>query len=254
MSGRCARALAKLAAVLALFALLAPAVARADEAARQRALELYDRGKASFQAGRFEESLGWLEQAYAVEPAPVLLYNMGRAHEARGDLGAAIAAYDRYLRQAEQVPDRAAIEAHLVALRAQLAERERPAAPSAAARRSVDAPPAPSASSPSATPWVVAGVGVAGVGAGVVLGVLALAQHDDAQAAAQADAPALQGRAEDLGTASTVALVVGGVVAGAGISWALVDGLGSGAPSARARGTGPRLAVGPLSISLRGAF
>jgi tetratricopeptide (TPR) repeat protein len=254
MRGRRGRAPALLAAALAICALLAPGAARADEAARQRALELYDRGKASFQAGRFEESLGWLQQAYAIEPAPVLLYNMGRAHEAKGDLAAAVSAYDRYLREAEQVPDRAAIEAHLVALRAQLATRERPTAQPIAAAPPGDATPAPPEASPSAVPWVLAGVGVAGVGAGVVLGVLALGKHDDAQAAAQAEGPALQGSAEDLGTASTVALVVGGVVAGAGISWGLVDVFGTGAPSARARAPSTRVALGPLSFSLRGCF
>ncbi len=46
---------------------------------------------------RFEEALGLLDNAYRRDPVPVLMYNMGRVNEKKGDLPEAKKAYERYL-------------------------------------------------------------------------------------------------------------------------------------------------------------
>lgn len=215
--------------------------ARADQAAHKRALDLFDLGKIAYQEGRFADAVALLERAYAIEPAPVLLYNMARAYEGSGNFEKAIDAYARYLAQAEKMPDRPAIEARVESLRGAVAEKERLARErdEANARRARTPPPlgsreagdAPSdrPSDPSPAPWIIAGVGGAGLAAAAIVGGVALAKHGDAtDAPDQRGAFDLQSSAEDLGLASTVLFVAGGAVAAVGVTWGIIDVASSG--------------------------
>lgn len=235
--------------------------------AEDRAVRLYERSEALYQEGRFDEAIELLREAYATFPDPTLLYNLARAEEARGDLGPAIEAYERFLAAAPDSPDRGAIEGRIASLRQQVAERERLAEE---ARREEEArrraeerlarerarererPPPPPPNGVSPLPWIVAGVGVAGIATGAVFGAFALARHDDATAEpSQVESDRLQKEAESFATMSTVALVAGAILTAGGVTWGVLDLVGAGGDEASAAA---RLELAPTGVRLSGAF
>jgi tetratricopeptide (TPR) repeat protein len=250
--------LAKAARFVCLVALLGavglpPAAAFADES-RAQALALFDEGKKAYQEGRFEDAATLLDRAYALHPEPVLLYNLARAREGMGQLDAAIVAYEKYLREAGNIPDRGAIEGKVGMLKRDVAEKKRLAAERDAAMRLPDPPKPPppppeESSAPLAWPWVIAGVGAAGLAVGGALGGVALAKSADAEATpAQADAFAMRADAEDLALGSTIALIAGGAVLAGGFIWGIVDLTSSPEKPAAA------LWVGPARVGFSAAF
>lgn len=230
---------------IALIVLLAlpPRLAFADGAEdRARAIELFRSSQGAYDEGRFAEAADMLEEAYRLDPNPILLYNLARARESAGQLDLAAEAWRRYLRESPDADDRSAVEARLAAIEAQLEEKarlqrmleaERETAKraeeekQAAARREAEARALAAsrpASGPGALPWVVTGLGVAGVGAGAVLGVLASGKHDDANdAASQQGAADLADEADGLAAGANIAFAAGGAVAVAGLLWWLLD-------------------------------
>ncbi|MFO0604735.1 MAG: hypothetical protein U0324_16250 [Polyangiales bacterium] len=85
------------------------------------------------------------------------------------------------------------------------------------------------APAPSRGPWVVAGVGVAGLVAGGVLGALALGQQSSRDtacpSAANCDAPSAlshDATMRDLGLGANVAFVAGGALVVGGVAWWLI--------------------------------
>ncbi|HSO40493.1 MAG TPA: hypothetical protein VLT33_48535 [Labilithrix sp.] len=227
---------------------------KAPPSARARALDLFEQSAKAYREGRFQDAIDLLLEARRVKAEPVLLYNIGRAYEALGSSTQAADAYATYLLEEPRAPDRRAIEIRIETLRAQANELEKarslpppveakPLPPEAAPL----APPAPPRSeSTVVVPWIVAGVGVVGIGAGVALGLAAQSRHRSAvdepgQAAAQRE----QDRAETLATGATVAFVAGAAVAAVGIGWL----------SVRLFTAGPaNVVAGPTSLGLRGSF
>src|SRR5262249_17073896 len=138
---------------------------------------LFDKSEQRFQEGRFQEAVELLLQAYALDPSPVLLYNVARAYEGLGDLPHAIEGYRRYLDSDPQTEDRAAIERRIATREQQQRDREA-LERQRATPVSESPPPAPRSVSP--VPWIFGAVGLAGVGVGIVLGVLAQSRHDSA--------------------------------------------------------------------------
>ncbi len=67
---------------------------KSDEAAAQ---EHFQQGEMYFQTGVFDLAAKEYEAAFALFPAPALLYNVGLAHENGGDIEKALAAYKRFL-------------------------------------------------------------------------------------------------------------------------------------------------------------
>jgi tetratricopeptide (TPR) repeat protein len=234
--------------VLALGLVVAPggpaALARAPTRAAatnspgsERALELFEQSARSYREGRFQEAVDKLLEARRLKPEPVLLYNLARAYEALGRSDAAADAYSQYLVEEPSPTDRKAIEARITNLRAQAAElaaarkaeaRPNPAptdgAPPKAGSDQEEPPPRPPNDGVvGVLPWVLAGVGVAALGTGVVLGVVARGMHDEAVAEPQQRAAAeTQNDAEDLALVSTVTMIAGAVVAAVGIAWLVV--------------------------------
>ncbi len=237
----------------------AAALAQPRDEASQRALVLVERGRLAYKEGRFDDAALLLKEAYAIKAEPVLLYNIARAHEGKGDLDKAIAEYDRYLATAA-VPDRPQIEGKVAALRARVEEtrrgeaaaadqaardaRERDARERDARRPTGEIPFSP----PNLIPWVIASGGVLVIGAGAVVGVLALGEAPDGDAS-QVDAVDQQESAESLATVSTVLFIAGGVIAAAGVTWGVVD-----LTSTPSNGTVVGLRVGPTGGSLSGSF
>lgn len=230
-----------------------PAASPPDMEAQQRGQILFEQSEGAYREGRFEQAIALLKEAYRLTPDPVVFYNLARAYEAKGDLGEAAAAFDRYLADAKDIPDRAAIERKSATLKALARERED-------LKRQQQAPPpkqvepAPQATTggPSPVPWIVAGAGGAAIIAGGVVGALALARNDDAEAAAsQQETAELRSSAETMALASTVTMAVGGAVVAAGAIWGIVDVVGSSKRSDDAPpATALRVRVGPASASL----
>lgn len=117
-----------LAVLLALLPAPRPAAAAPaetpDDARKQAARKAVDAATAAFTAGDFTRALARFEEAMALRPNPKLHYNLGvchqrltRAAQDRGDAdaearhaGAAIDAFNAYLRENPDAPDRAAVE------------------------------------------------------------------------------------------------------------------------------------------------
>ncbi len=225
--------------------------------ANGRALSLYQESTRAYDEGRFQDAVKLLLEAYSFRPEPVILFNLARAYEGLGDLPRAIESYGRYLERDPQASDRRSIEQRLATLQKQVDERAalelqrdeerkrgeqaRRAAAEALARASREVPPP---ARPRALPWLVAGAGLAGLGTGVVLGVLSRNHYDDAVADAyRGPATVDYAAARSYAMAANVAFGVGAAVAAAGVVWGVVDLL-----SLRT-GPGPKpsaLVVGPL--------
>ena len=244
-------------------ALLAATPARAQQREPgAEAMELFRRSATAYRDGDFEEAATLLRRAYEIEPVPVLQYNLARALEGLGDLPGAVAAYEAYLEGEPDARDRGSIEARLATLREQIAEREAlaraaeaRAAEEEAARTASEPPrttpePVPERGGPSAAPWIVAAVGVAGVGVAIGLGAVA----QDTNAAAMEE-PVHERRVELVDEAQTYALAanvafgVGGALALAGLVWGIVDVASIGGRSEDAA-----VAIGPGGVLVRGAF
>jgi tetratricopeptide (TPR) repeat protein len=86
-----------------------------DELARAHFLS----GQSYFDEGRHGDALNEYREAYRISGRPGFLYNIGVCEEKLGHLDAAVAAFERYLREAPAAPDRAPVEAHLRELRGQ---------------------------------------------------------------------------------------------------------------------------------------
>ncbi len=213
-----------------------PAATSGD--ADKQALELFEKSKVSYQAGRFQEAVTLLKEAYAKKPVPVLLYNLGRAYEGLGDQDAALQAYTDYLAADPKAPDRGAIETRIATLKQQIDERERLKQEREAAE--AKAAQAPVERRAPVVPWIVAGVGGAGVVTGVVFGVLAVSKHNSAtNDPVQASAAQEQSDAKTFATVANVAWVAGGVVAVTGIVWGILASRHPSTPSEK-----------PASVSL----
>src|SRR5262249_45526764 len=101
--------------------------------------------------------------------------------------------------------------------------REREAAEARAANRPGDKAAKPEEKK-SVAPWVVTGVGVAAVGAGVVFGLLASSKHDAATTEpVQTTANAEQSQAKTFATIADVSIIAGGAIAAGGLVWGLLS-------------------------------
>jgi tetratricopeptide (TPR) repeat protein len=235
-------------------------------------MDLFKQSRAAYREGRFREAAGLLRRAYALDPAPTLLYNLARALESDGDFEGAVRAYQDYLAADPNAEDKAAIQRRIENLQTQIAERQelerrleearaRPTGPAAAppAGPAGDpsppglVTPAPEARSAPVVPWVVAGLGVAGVATGAALGAMAQGKHRQAEdAPVQADAVRLDEDARGLARGANIALIAGGALAAGGLVWGLIATL-SGEPAPAAEPT-VALFVGPGSAGLHGRF
>jgi len=99
---------------------LAPRDAAAQEdAAKEKAKEIFARGKADYDAGRFVEALAAFQEAYATKPVPMMLKIIAQTHEALENLPAAVDFYAQY--QASNPKDADKVAEKLDALRKVLA-------------------------------------------------------------------------------------------------------------------------------------
>jgi len=225
-----------------------------EKAPKSRALELFEQSARAYREGRFQDAIDLLLEARRVKPEPVLLYNLGRAYEALGKQTEAANAYSEYLAEDPRAVDRRAIEGRVATLRAQadqLDKAKNAPAPPEERRPPPDASPAPdSREQATVWPWVITGAGIAGLGAGVVLAIIANGRHDDAVSeVGQVRAQEKQDQAETFATGATIAFIAGGVVTAAGLTW-----LGIRAFTPSSQGRSVRLLPGPGAVTLSGTF
>jgi tetratricopeptide (TPR) repeat protein len=207
----------------------------------ERAFMLYEQGRQAYREGRYDEAITLLNESYRLKPEPVLMFNIAKAYESRGRLKEAIQAYEDFLKTAKEVPDRATIESKVVNLKAALQKEEddarAKAKAEAAAKTPVNKPDvAPSLplardeeASANPVPWIIAGVGGAGLIAGGVLGGLALSKNGSVETAtSQQEAQAARSSAEGMALGSNIAFGVGGAVLLGGAIWGIVDLTSSG--------------------------
>ena len=162
-------------------------------------------GRQLYRKGDFEGALREFMVAHALVPSSArLTYNIARVLERLGRVEDAIDFYEKYLTLAPGADDRAEVEGFVAGLTALLAtQAPRPEPVKSQPPRPAPAKPEPEPAEPEPEPqvvasveagpdrtlmWVGAGVGAAGLGAGIVFTALALGANDDAQAAGDRDA------------------------------------------------------------------
>lgn len=195
-----------------------------DEA---RAVQLFEESSKAYEAGRFAEAIDLLKKAWALKKEPVLLYNLGRAYEGVGNLEEAAKAYSDFLEASPNVPDRGAVTQRISSLRRQIEEKkalERQRVEAEREKRAAEARAEQSRHRPSIVPWIVAGVGVLGIGAGAYSGALSNDRHDEAMnEPSYLFAKERQESAETAATVANVLFIVGGALVVAGVVWGVLD-------------------------------
>ncbi|WP_236607362.1 hypothetical protein [Sandaracinus amylolyticus] len=245
----------------------------------ERASVLFERSALAYSEGRFDAAAALLGEAYALSHEPILLYNLGRAHEGARALERARDAYRLYLEQAPAAENASLVRERVDAIERELAdaeaervrvrreeedatrareaeaERARVAAEQAEARRRAEAEERRRRDAePSPWPWVVAGVGVAGLGAALAVGIVAMERHAEAaDAETQVEAVGLFDEAQTLAIGANIGLVAGGVLLGVGVAWGVVDLTGAADGEQEPQGN-VEVTVGPGSVGVRGTF
>jgi tetratricopeptide (TPR) repeat protein len=230
-------------------------------------LTLFDEGAKAYREGRFQDAVQHLERAYALNPDPLLLYNLARAYEGLGADASALDAYGRYLEQSPRAKDREVVQKRIETLRGRLAERETLARQRDAERRRAEAAlrekaeadararDAAESARPRAIPWVVAGVGLVALGAGVAFGVASRDSRASAVASSAAgEATRNLDRARSFSTVANVAFVTGGAITAAGTFWGIWElaSIKRGAKAAADERASIRL--GARGFDVQGAF
>ncbi len=233
-------------------------LAWADEVP-DKAQVLLEEGRVAYRDGRFADSVKLIKEAYDLKPEPVLLYHLARAYEGQGELELAEQAYSRYLREEKQISDRGNIEQKIASLKKLVAERKQLAAeakkaqgrPAAEPDQKAKPPPDSPKESVNPFPWVLFGSGALICGAGGVMGGIALSKNDDAnEAPNQKEAVDAREDADAFAVVATVGYVTGGVLAGIGLIWGIVDVATLGP----AEKTALRVRVGPTAAQLSVRF
>jgi tetratricopeptide (TPR) repeat protein len=272
-SGRTSRPLLLAIALTAFATAQFPEPARAGSTVaskdQKKAADLFKKSVDAYRKGDFQTTVDLLTQAYALDPQPVLLYNLARAQEGLGNTDAAIDAYEKFLAQDPKAADRGAIEQRLTTLRRQ--RDERIAAQKAREAEPTKPSPLPSPTAPKATtvpppgeeprpepeqrtmyPYVVGGVGIALLGTGAVTGLLAKSGESDANAErTQQRAIEQRDSADSLAAVSTVTFIAGGILLAMGVGWFVLD---TPSKKSASQNISPRVALGPGYIGLTGVL
>ena len=79
-------------------------------------------GKAAYAKGDYDQALTAFEMAYAKDPQPKHLYNLGRCHERIGEIARAAEYFEAYLKAAPEASDANVVQGKADVLRRQLAK------------------------------------------------------------------------------------------------------------------------------------
>lgn len=230
---------AVVAGAFGLAVLSAPSWARAACGAGEVSAGYADAHRA-FEEKRYDDSVAILRRVYACDANPVYLANIARAFEEANRPRDAVAAWKEYLSVTVDAEDRRRVEGRISALtknaeeidrlereRQEAEEARRRAEENARLATTAGARPQPSKGSrpvPAAA-WITMGIGAAGLVAGVVLGVDALATHSAAQKPSNFvdQAQKTQNDAVNEAHAANWAFAIGGAIAAIGVTWATIE-------------------------------
>lgn len=96
-----------------------------DPEAEQNARDLFSRGARAFEAGRYEEALGFFQDSYRISQRHLLLYNIGQAQDRLRRDEEALATFQRYLEIVEEPLFQVQVESRIRNLEASVARRAR---------------------------------------------------------------------------------------------------------------------------------
>jgi len=227
----------RICALLSIIFLVAAPLTAGAQTETDRVEKLFAEGAALYRAGKYRAAIAKFDAAYELFPAPTLLYNKGRAHEALGELQDALQAYVACSKSPEvepQVKRKAMRRARRVRDALRLPTAVPPDVGSTAQGASGPAPQAnitttaaaPSSSSlVTVSKWVTAGLAGALIAAGSVSYALGASDHStvsDAQAAAGSGVATLtRAEAESLSDDGTTKKTVGVALLGGGLAAAV---------------------------------
>lgn len=207
-----------------------------------------DKAADAFTSGRYEEAIKYLHEAYAEDPRPLYLFNIGRACEEMGDDWEAITFFERVQDSDADAALKELASTRITEARARLAAI--PVGP--------ELPPGDEKPKTRWVPWVIGAGGVAAAGAGGVLLFLARdlrssvtnAKTDDqgmVTGMSHEDAYARRDRADVLAGTGTILGAAGAAVAVGAVTWALLD-------DEKAPDTTPAVEIVPSSGGLSAFF
>jgi tetratricopeptide (TPR) repeat protein len=260
-------------AALVMLALAAPAAA-AD--AQREAKQHFKRGATEYNLGHFREAIAAFQQAYRLDPSPILLYNIASAHRKLGENEQALFFFRRYLSEDPETKDRAKVEQWITELEAATRPATPPAPPPAVS------PPPPARAEPTPAPalqvqapppaaeaasrrwrrpvaWASAGVAAAALGLGIYetvrfndkrheFGRLGPCGEAEPNQGTNPQCKKLYDSGKQAQTIAVVSYIASGVLAGAATALLVTDRRAE-APSAAAflrscRPTGPGVSCG----------
>jgi tetratricopeptide (TPR) repeat protein len=96
--------------------LVAFAAGRAGADDGKLARQHFEDGSRLYDLGKFSDAARQYEEAYKYKPDPALLFNIGQAYRAAGDVNAALTAYKSYLRRVPNASNRQEVETHIAKL------------------------------------------------------------------------------------------------------------------------------------------
>lgn len=142
--------------VIALIVLAPAARSFADAGSERAAKDAVDRAVSEYNLGHFAESSAFFEKAYRLDPAPILLFNIGQCQRRLGDNERALFSYRRFLDVAPATaPQRPEVEKRIAELELSVREqselKNRPP-PGIGTEGRAKASPAPIADAPATTP------------------------------------------------------------------------------------------------------
>jgi len=84
----------------------------------------FEKGANEYNLGHFAEAITQFEKAYSIDPAPILLFNIGQCHRQTGNKERALFFYRRYLEQDPKAENRAEVEKRMAELERSMKEEQ----------------------------------------------------------------------------------------------------------------------------------
>ena len=200
-----------------------PAAPAVDPGARAASVQkLSEEGATLYQARDYRRANEKFQQAYAIDPDPNLLYNIGKCFEALGERAAAVEKYEAFLRApGGDLQGRLKAQESLRVLKAQQQAQSAATAPHPTPAPTATADTADRGGATRTAAWVTLGGGVALAAGGTVVYLLGASDHNKVSSATNFDKPGqvvdmTEARANELRDSGTTKKTVGAVLWGVG--------------------------------------